>query len=354
MSKRVMGERSDTALARSVLRRVPPEQLSVEEVEGEAQVYVSNAYFEFKSRNENFEPYMVLQCHMNSISGDFDEDINEIVFNDDENNLHPSAAPQCRYEYYPSRDEHCDMIQAGLYDRMDEDNARLKPGSVLFGATLSLPTKIKVYHVMPLSEDDSPITFVEVEDRFNIYMDALKSGYANEEEYNNGRIVGLLGAEYLDPVPEIEGEAERTSDMDFGKSIDFSNESFIEANDDKKYEVEEETPVEEIPLSDEDKAMLDKYVSIQEAANQRVAEMEAEKAKRLADVKARHVQETAEQEGQPDNGTVQMQSDGSDGFTTAGKQSSTVQPVPVVREQPKESGFLSLDNMSGEDEQAFE
>ena len=345
MSKRVMGERSDTALARSVLRRVSPEQLSVEEIEGEAQVYVSNAYFEFKPRNENFEPYMVLQCHMNSIAGDFGEDINEIVFNDDENNLHPSAAPQCQYEYYPSKDEHCDMIQAGLYDRMNEDGVRLKPGSVLFGATLSLPTKVKVYHVMPLSEDDSPITFVEVEDKFNIYMDALKSGYANEEEYNNGRIVGLLGAEYLDPVPELEGEAEHFSDMDFGKSIDFSNESFIENNDDKKYEVEEETPVEEIPLSDEDKAMLDKYVSIQEAANQRVAEMEAEKAKRLADAKSRHAQETAAHEGQ---------SDGNDGAMTADEQSSITPPASVVREQPKESGFLSLENMNSEDERAFE
>lgn len=327
MSKKVVGERSDTMLARSILRNVSEDQVTVEEVDGDANVYVSNAYFDFKSRNENFEPYLVLQCHMNSISGDFKGDINEIVFNDDDSNLHPAAAPQCQFEYYPTKDEHCDMIMAGMYDRMDEDDVRLRPGSILFGAILSLPAKVKVYHVQPLSEEDSPITFVEVANRFNIPIDALSSGYADEEEYNNGRIVGLLGKGYLDPVPTVESEYVDTAEYDNVMSL--SDEEYIQRHD--KYVVEEEVPVDEIPLSEEDKAMLDKYVSIQEAADKRLEDMENDKAEKLA---AKQAETAAEDEqeavSEPSYETETFGYTDSEGFMQFDDEPS----APVVRQMP--------------------
>lgn len=343
MSKKVVGQRSDTMLARSILRNVSEDQVMVQEVDGEASVYVSNAYFEFKSRSENFEPYLVLQCHMNSISGDFAGDINEIVFNDDESNIHPATAPQCQFEYYPSKDEHCDMIMAGMYDRMDEEDVRLKPGNILFGAILLLPTKVKVYHVQPLSEEDSPITFVEVENKFNIPIDALSSGYANEEEYNNGRIVGLLGKEYLDPVPTVESEYVDTTEFDHVMSL--SDEEYIQQHDD--YEIEEETPVEEIPLSEEDKAMLDKYVSIQEAADKRLEEMENNRAERLAAKQAEDTTEVESEEPVDEESVDESASFGKtdkDGFMTFDDEPT----APSVRQMP--DGMDDIGTSSDDDE----
>lgn len=347
MSKRVIGERSDSMLARSILRNVADEQVSVQETDCEATVYVSNAYFDFKSRNENFEPYLVLQCHINSVSGDFAGDINEIVFNDDPNNVHPSTAPQCQFEYYPTKDEHCDLVQAGLYDRMDEDDVRLKPGNILFGAVLSLPTKVKVYHVKPLSEEDSPITFVEVENKFNIPIDALSSGYANEEEYAHGRIVGLLGKEYLDPVPVLETE-DYAEDEYMGPMDDFSSEDYLQMHteDESTYEVEQEVPVEDIPLSDEDKAMLDRYVSIQDAADKRLENIENQKAQALAAKQTEAESEESDYDSQEDQ-SYDYQDDGDIGPSD---DDITSEPAPV-RQVPDAVSTMVQD--SDEDDKGF-
>lgn len=265
MSKKVAGERSDTNLARSVLRFAPADKISVEELDVEANVYIADVFFDFKSREERFKPYLILSGHANSIHGNFQNDITDIVFNDDEQNIHPVQAPQCVFEYDPSRDEAALLCESGFYEG-------LEPPTIFKNQTFSFPVKAKIYHIEPLNpEVDSPITFVEITGRYNVGINALTSGYANREDYEERhKILGLIHTDYIEPVPLPEDEIEEN--IDYDHVIDLGDD-YIVAREDET--VEEEVPVDDIELSEEDLALLQKFSVIKDAADIRVEKQAA-------------------------------------------------------------------------------
>lgn len=278
MAKTVIGQRSDSMTARSILRTLPESAINAMDTSVEGNVYIAEAFIAYHSREEKYRPYLQLQGHINSISGDMG-DIQRIIFNDDDTIINPRLAPQVSFEYELSNDELADLSKKGLFD------SDFEVPDLFQGTILQLPLDCRINHIQPITESDSPILFVDVKNQFNISTNALASGYADETEYNNGKVIGL-SAYFAEK--EVIPESEFSNDDDF-LDYDEDYETGIRAPEDES-EIQM-VPVEEVEMSEEDIKLLKMYAEIQEKTDERVAQMESDKKQRESETQSNVVHE---------------------------------------------------------------
>ena len=303
--KTVTGQRNDSMTARSILRYLPADELTVSDVSVEGEVYVSEAYIDYHSREDSYRPYLRLMGHVNAIQGDMG-DVQKVVFNDDPNLPNPRLAPQVSFEYEFSNDELADLSEKGLFDRGFE------VPEIFHGNILQLPMECTLSVVKPLNQEDSPIMFVGVKEPYNISTSALASGYASEEEYKKGRVIGL-SAYFEKPVSyEQEDTLEDEDYLDYAEDMD----NAITAPEEKT-SVEKIQQVDDVELTDEDKQLLAMYEDISAKANQRVADMESEKKRREAEAEAERKSEAVAEEVQEESPAFDDEVPDEDGFITA-------------------------------------
>lgn len=348
--KTVIGQRNDSMTARSILRYLPADELMVSDVSVEGEVYVSEAYIDYHSREDSYRPYLRLMGHVNAIQGDMG-DVQKVVFNDDPNLPNPRLAPQVSFEYEFSNDELADLSEKGLFDKGFE------VPEIFHGNILQLPMECTLSVVNPLNQEDSPIMFVGVKEPYNISTSALASGYASEEEYRKGRVIGL-SAYFEKPVSyEQEDTIEDEDYLDYADDMD----NAITAPEEKT-SAEKIQQVDDVELTDEDKQLLAMYEDISAKANQRVADMESEKKRREAEAEAERENEAAAEDTQEESPvfedevsdedddfiTAEDESDDKSDFVTAEEEEKPV--TPAARQVPDNLDAITADSNEDTDE----